>query len=59
MVAFFVGFSPFFLDIRPRSYFFHLQSLLISYHKDLGPETGRIANAMMTFDPGRTWKEVE
>ena len=31
----------------------------VVYEKDLGPETGKIANAMTKFDPDETWKKAE
>ena len=31
----------------------------VVYEKDLGKETGKIARAMKTFDPDKTWKKTE
>jgi hypothetical protein len=31
----------------------------VVYEKDLGKETEKIARAMKTFDPDKTWKKTE
>jgi hypothetical protein len=31
----------------------------VVHQKDLGPKTAQLANAMMTYNPDRTWSEAE
>ena len=31
----------------------------VVYEKDLGAETGKIANAMTKYDPDQTWKKAD